>query len=154
MTDKGLLIFPQWLVTAALEVPRQGYGIRVVDDHITDVAPKAELLDQFPQDEVWDRPDQVLMPAFVDAHTHLYGVLAHGIPLTKAPDGFMPFLEDFWWPLVEDRLDHEMIADLGMIATREPDLCRCSAAGGGCSADACGSAAAPRPRKARGKRIA
>lgn len=54
----------------------------------------------------------------------------------------------------DSRLDHEMIADLGMIATREPDLCRCSAAGGGCSADACGSAAAPRPRKARGKRIA
>ena len=45
----------------------------------------------------------------MDAHTHLYGVLAHGIPLHKAPSGFWPFLTDFWWPLVEDRLDHEMI---------------------------------------------
>ena len=50
-----------------------------------------------------------LRPGFVDAHTHLYGVLAHGIPLHKAPSGFWPFLIDFWWPLVEDRLDHEMI---------------------------------------------
>ena len=52
---------------------------------------------------------QTLAPGFVDAHTHLYGVLAHGIPLHKAPSGFWPFLTDFWWPLVEDRLDHEMI---------------------------------------------
>ena len=51
----------------------------------------------------------MLAPGFVDAHTHLYGVLAHGIPLDKAPSGFWPFLVDFWWPLVEDRLDHEMI---------------------------------------------
>jgi cytosine/adenosine deaminase-related metal-dependent hydrolase len=29
--------------------------------------------------------------------------------LQKAPSGFWPFLEDFWWPLVEDRLDHDMI---------------------------------------------
>ena len=109
MTKKGLLIFPQWLVTAALEEPKQGFGIRVVDDQITEVGPKNELLSQYPEDEIWERPDQVLLPAFVDAHTHLYGILAHGIPLTKAPDGFMPFLEDFWWPLVEDQLDSELV---------------------------------------------
>ena len=55
------------------------------------------------------RLGQALAPGFVDAHTHLYGVLAHGIPLDKAPSGFWPFLVDFWWPLVEDQLDHEMI---------------------------------------------
>ena len=62
-----------------------------------------------PSDEVVDAAGQTLSPGFVDAHTHLYGVLAHGIPLHKAPSGFWPFLTDFWWPLVEDRLDHEMI---------------------------------------------
>jgi len=109
MTSKGILVFPQWLVTDAFEVPKQGYGIRVVNDQITEVAPKAELLAEFPDDEVWERPDQVLLPTFVDAHTHLYGILAHGIPLTKAPDGFMPFLTDFWWPLVEDQLDSDLV---------------------------------------------
>ena len=53
----------------------------------------------------------MLAPGFVDSHTHLYGVLAHGIPLQQAPSGFMPFLEDFWWPLVEDRLDRQMICE-------------------------------------------
>jgi cytosine/adenosine deaminase-related metal-dependent hydrolase len=40
----------------------------------------------------------------------MYGVLAHGIPLHEAPAGFWPFLEDYWWPRVEDRLTHELIA--------------------------------------------
>ena len=54
-------------------------------------------------------PGQALAPGFVNTHTHLYGVLAHGIPLSKAPEGFWPFLKEFWWPLVEDRLDTAMI---------------------------------------------
>ncbi len=109
MTTKGYLIFPQWLVTAALEAPKKNFGVRVLGDQIAALGPRAELLAQYPDDEVWERPNQVLMPAFVDAHTHLYGILAHGIPLSKAPSGFMPFLTDFWWPLVEDQLDSEMI---------------------------------------------
>jgi 5-methylthioadenosine/S-adenosylhomocysteine deaminase len=49
------------------------------------------------------------MPGFVNAHVHPYGVLAHGIPLDNAPSGFWSFLNDFWWPKVEDSLDIEMI---------------------------------------------
>jgi 5-methylthioadenosine/S-adenosylhomocysteine deaminase len=56
-----------------------------------------------------DAPGCTLSPGFVNAHAHLYGLLAHGLPLDKAPSGFWPFLEDFWWPLVEDRLDHEAV---------------------------------------------
>jgi 5-methylthioadenosine/S-adenosylhomocysteine deaminase len=40
----------------------------------------------------------------------MYGVLAHGIPLERAPAGFWPFLEEFWWPRVEDALTHDLIA--------------------------------------------
>jgi cytosine/adenosine deaminase-related metal-dependent hydrolase len=36
-------------------------------------------------------------------------VLAHGLPLENAPSGFWPFLEEFWWPKVENKLTHEMI---------------------------------------------
>ncbi len=109
MTKKGLLVLPGWLVTTALEPPKEKFGIRVLNDKVDQVGSHQFLQDNFPQDEVWFCPDQILMPGFVDAHTHLYGVLAHGIPLSKAPSGFMPFLEDFWWPLVEDQLDAEMI---------------------------------------------
>ena len=105
METKGTLIFPKWLVTTPLEAPKQGFGIRVLEDKIASIATKEELLKNFPGDAVLEKPNQVLLPGFVDAHTHLYGILAHGIPLTKSPSGFMPFLEDFWWPLVENQLD-------------------------------------------------
>jgi 5-methylthioadenosine/S-adenosylhomocysteine deaminase len=105
----NLLILPQWLITNANEKPKKDWGVRIVGDQIGDVASHADLRAKYPDDEVWEAPNQVLSPGFVNTHTHLYGVLAHGIPLQKAPSGFWPFLVDFWWPLVEDRLDHSMI---------------------------------------------
>lgn len=104
-----MLILPQWLITSPNESPKKGWGARVVDDQIADVAPHKELREKYPTDEVWEAPNDVLAPGFVNSHSHLYGVLAHGIPLQKAPSGFWPFLEDFWWPLIENRLDHAMI---------------------------------------------
>jgi 5-methylthioadenosine/S-adenosylhomocysteine deaminase len=111
MTDSGsgLLILPGFLIDSPGEPPKRNWGVRVLGSEIAEVAPNEELRQAHPEDAVRDAPGQVLSPGFVNAHTHLYGVLAHGIPLAKAPSGFWPFLEDFWWPLVEDRLDHAMI---------------------------------------------
>ena len=105
----GTLILPDYLIDLPGEPPKHGWGVRVEADQIAAVAPNADLRRAYPVDEVVEASGQTLSPGFVDAHTHLYGVLAHGIPLHKAPSGFWPFLTDFWWPLVEDRLDHEMI---------------------------------------------
>jgi cytosine/adenosine deaminase-related metal-dependent hydrolase len=104
-----MLILPSWLIVSANEKPLADWGVRVVGSQVVDVAPNTVLRQRYPGEEIWDAGGQVLAPGFVDAHTHLYGILAHGIPLAKAPSGFMPFLEDFWWPLVENRLDREMI---------------------------------------------
>jgi cytosine/adenosine deaminase-related metal-dependent hydrolase len=105
----GILILPEWLIANTDEPPHKATGVRVSGDVITDVAPNAELISRFPNDERWEASGQVLSPGFVNTHTHLYGVLSHGIPLSKAPDGFWPFLKDFWWPMVEDGVDHEML---------------------------------------------
>ena len=104
-----MLILPSWLITSPKEKPLSGWGVRIQGSQISAVAANAELRQRFPDDEVWEAPGQILAPGFVDAHTHLYGILSHGIPLSKAPSGFMPFLDEFWWPLVENRLDREMI---------------------------------------------
>ncbi len=114
----GTLILPDYLIDIPGEPPKQGWGVRVGGSEIDAVAPNAALRAAYPTDEVVDAAGQTLSPGFVDAHTHLYGVLAHGIPLHRAPSGFWPFLTDFWWPLVEDRLDHEMICaatDLNLV---------------------------------------
>jgi 5-methylthioadenosine/S-adenosylhomocysteine deaminase len=105
----GKIILPDWLISTAQEKPRRNWGVRVVKDRITDVDSNEALRERYPQDEKWDAAGQVLAPGFVNTHTHLYGVLAHGIPLEKAPAGFWPFLEDFWWPLVENRIDAESL---------------------------------------------
>ena len=104
-----MIILPSWLVISPLEPPRQDWGVRVSGSKIVDTAPNTILCQRYPEDDRWYAAGQVLAPGFVDAHTHLYGILAHGIPLNQAPAGFMPFLKDFWWPLVEDRLDRGMI---------------------------------------------
>ena len=105
----NMIILPSWLITSTSETPRKDWGVRVVGNQIAEIGLNQNLKEKYPHDEVWDADGQVLSPGFVNAHIHLYGVLAHGIPLSKAPSGFWPFLEDFWWPLIEDRLDHEMI---------------------------------------------
>lgn len=106
---KSALILPSWLIITAHEPPRAGWGVRVLGDHIDAVDLNDRLWARYPDDDVIDAAGHVLAPGFVDAHTHLYGILAHGIPLAKAPSDFWAFLADFWWPLVEDALDHEMI---------------------------------------------
>lgn len=103
------LILPDWLITTALEPPRKNWGVRVVADRIAEVATHADLHQRYPTDDVWEAAGQVLSPGFVNAHIHLYGVLAHGIPVHDAPEDFWGFLKQFWWPLVEDRLDQAMI---------------------------------------------
>jgi 5-methylthioadenosine/S-adenosylhomocysteine deaminase len=103
------IIAPDWLVIAADRDPAPGWGVRVVDDVIDDIGPVPDLIAANPADEVVDASGHVVMPGFVNAHVHLYGVLAHGIPINEAPDGFWSFLHDYWWPKVEDALDHAMI---------------------------------------------
>jgi len=103
------LLIGDWLITSADQPPQTGWGVRVVDGLITDAGPGTVLKNRYPADDVTDASGRIIAPGFVDAHTHLYGMLAHGIPLASAPVGFWSFLDDFWWPLVEDALDHEMI---------------------------------------------
>ncbi|MEW5958486.1 MAG: amidohydrolase family protein [Chloroflexota bacterium] len=105
----GKLILGDWLITTPTEPPKAGWGVRVLGDTVAAVGPQAELRQQFPADDIHEAGGYVVAPGFVNAHTHLYGTLAHGIPLAKAPSDFWAFLADFWWPLVEDALDHEMI---------------------------------------------
>jgi len=104
-----MLILPEWLIISAKEPPKRGWGARIDAGWITDIGPQTGLLEKYPQDKVISAENQVLSPGFVNTHTHLYGVLAHGIPLSKAPEDFWPFLHDFWWPMVEYRIDLRML---------------------------------------------
>ncbi len=106
----ALLILGGWLWADTTRAPQPGCGVAVADGRVVAAAPNAELRRRFSGAEVVDAQDCVLTPSFVNAHHHMYGVLAHGIPLGEAPAGFWPFLAGFWWPRVEDCLTHDLIA--------------------------------------------
>jgi 5-methylthioadenosine/S-adenosylhomocysteine deaminase len=88
---------------------RAGWGVWVESGAVADVGPNDDLRSRHPHAEAIDARHLVLMPGFIDAHMHSYGLLAHGIPVRDVPAGFHEFLCDFWWPCVEDRLDEAMI---------------------------------------------
>jgi 5-methylthioadenosine/S-adenosylhomocysteine deaminase len=108
MTDQIILGHTVWPDTS--QPPEPGWGVAVEDGRVAAAAPHGELRSRYPDASVLDATDCVVVPAFVNTHHHMYGVLAHGIPLEEAPAGFWPFLEAFWWPRVEDRLTHDLIA--------------------------------------------
>ena len=104
-----LILNGKFVIHSTDAPPESNWGVAVRGDEIVAVAPTDELRERFPAAEVVDLTDQLVAPGFINTHHHMYGALAHGIPLEKAPLGFWPFLEEFWWPLVEDALTHEMI---------------------------------------------
>jgi len=61
----------------------------------------------------------IIIPGLVSTHDHMYGVLAHGIPVNFEIKGFRGFLEDFWWPRVEDRLDLDALQAAVEVSTLE-----------------------------------
>jgi 5-methylthioadenosine/S-adenosylhomocysteine deaminase len=104
-----VLVLPGWLIVAGDSRPRQHWGLRIDGTQIVDVGAVEDLVDDYPDDERIAAPQSICLPGFVNTHVHLYGVLAHGIEMLQPPSGFANFLEEFWWPQVEDALDQPMI---------------------------------------------
>ena len=105
-----VLVLGQYLISSADQPVLADAGVAVADGRIVDAGPNVELLRKHSGAEIVNRRDCAIAPGFVNTHHHMYGVLSHGIPLEHAPAGFWPFLEDFWWPRVEDALTHDLIA--------------------------------------------
>ena len=103
------ILLAQWLLHSADAPPEREWGVAIEGDSVAAIGPHADLRRQFPHAEVVVATDCVITPGFINAHHHMYGVLSHGIPLDRAPKDFWAFLEEFWWPRMEDALDPEHI---------------------------------------------
>ena len=84
----------------------RNYGMIYEDGVILEILPNEEIRTQsaaegFP---LWEEEDSVVMPGFVNAHMHQYGIVSHGIPVNVSFSDFEGFLKVYWWPYVEDRL--------------------------------------------------
>jgi len=113
------LILGHTLWADTTQPPQPGWGVAVKDSRVVATGPHTDLRARFPTAIIIEATDCIITPAFINAHHHMYGVLAHGIPTPpiSPPErggteggGFWPFLEKFWWPRVEDRLTGNLIA--------------------------------------------
>ncbi|MCX6122072.1 MAG: putative aminohydrolase SsnA [Ignavibacteriales bacterium] len=80
--------------------------IRIIDGTIADCG---KSLRPKKSDEVINLSGKIILPGFVNSHTHLYSALSRGMPAPKtAPRNFIEILQKVWWKL-DEALDEEAI---------------------------------------------
>lgn len=94
--------------------------LQIEDGRITSFAKK--LLPQN-NEEVIDLRGKLILPGFVNAHTHLYSALARGMPMPKTPPkNFLEVLKKIWWKL-DRALDEETIYYSALVGAIEAVQC-------------------------------
>ena len=67
---------------------------------IVEVGEEAELRAKYPDAELIDAKGGVIMPAFINAHTHIYSALARGLSIKgNNPTNFYEVLDGTWWAI-------------------------------------------------------
>ena len=67
---------------------------------IVEVGEEAALRAKYPQAEIIDARGGVIMPAFINAHTHIYSALARGLSIVgNNPTNFYEVLDGTWWAM-------------------------------------------------------
>lgn len=98
MTAPALLLGPATVFTPGRMVERGGVVVR--DGLVAAVGAHEDLRAAHPDARPLDLGGGVLLPGFVNAHTHLYSALARGMPVPGEPaSNFIEILERLWWRL-------------------------------------------------------
>ena len=67
---------------------------------ITEVGEESVLRAKYPQANLIDAKGGVIMPAFINAHTHIYSALARGLSIVgNNPTNFYEVLDGTWWAI-------------------------------------------------------
>ena len=79
---------------------------------ITAVGEESALRKQYPGAEIVDARGGVIMPAFINAHTHIYSALARGLSIAgNDPTTFYEVLDGTWWAM-----DRRLTLDLSRLS--------------------------------------
>ena len=75
-------------------------GVVFEGTKIVEVGEEAALRAKYPQAEIIDAKGNVIMPAFINAHTHIYSALARGLSIVgNNPTTFYEVLDGTWWAM-------------------------------------------------------
>lgn len=95
-------------------------NLRITGSEITAESPSLKPLKG---EKVIDLEGKLVLPGFVNAHTHLYSSLSRGMPMpAKAPANFLGILEKIWWKL-DVALDEEAIYYSALVGAIEAIKC-------------------------------
>ena len=74
-------------------------GAVVIDGEvIREVGPFEDMKKKYPDAEFVDAHGQLIMPGFINAHTHIYSGLARGLAIDgNNPTNFFEVLDGMWW---------------------------------------------------------
>jgi len=76
------------------------WGLLISDGRIEKIAPQADLIREYPDEERLDAEGQYVMPGNICAHTHFYGAFSRGMGIPgDPPANFTQILEKLWWRL-------------------------------------------------------
>ncbi len=96
-----LLIGNGMLITRDSSNPWYPDGAVLIDgDTITEAGDNDTLKKKYPDAEFVDAKGGVIMPGFINAHTHIYSGLARGLSITgNNPTNFLEILDGTWWAI-------------------------------------------------------
>jgi len=78
----------------------QEKDIKIDQDQISDIRNRGELVKNHPDELIIDAQNKILMPGFICAHTHFYGLFSRGLAIPgNPPQNFTEILQKLWWPL-------------------------------------------------------
>jgi 5-methylthioadenosine/S-adenosylhomocysteine deaminase len=111
------LIRPRWTIRVEPHVAvEEGLALAVDRGLIVAVLPEREAEQRFAPAARFDRPDHVLLPGLVNAHTHaamaLFRGFADDLPLER-------WLHERIWPAERERVGPELVADGTRLAVAE-----------------------------------
>ncbi len=89
------------LITRSQNTPYLPDGGVVIDGtKIKEVGKTADLKAKYPEAEFIDAKGGVIMPALINAHTHIYSALARGLSIVgNNPTNFYEVLDGTWWAI-------------------------------------------------------
>jgi len=102
-----IILDARWLL--ATDGLKRDWSLLIEDGTIIAMGPTADYAEES-CDERRRFEDRMLLPGFVNGHNHMYGFLSHGIHVASIVEDFSDFLEDYWWPYIENRVDHAEVA--------------------------------------------
>lgn len=89
------------VITRDSDLPFMEQGaVAIEGTRIAQVGPEQVLKAKYPDAEYIDAKQGVIMPAFINAHEHIYSAMARGLGIKGYnPKGFLDILEGQWWTI-------------------------------------------------------